>query len=55
VVDGVLEVILRNGVFAVDNLQLGPLLERVLLEAEQVEDAAQGLPREEQRGWDATL
>ena len=50
-VDGVLEVVLRNGVFAVDDLQLSPLLKGVLLEAEQVENAAQGLQREEQRGW----
>lgn len=43
VVHSVLGVVLRDGVFPVDDLQLGPLLERVLLETQQVEDASEGL------------
>lgn len=43
VVHSVLGVVLRDGVFPVDYLQLGPLLEWVLLETQQVEDASQGL------------
>lgn len=43
VVHGVLDVVLRDGVFSVDDLQLGPVLERVLLETQQVEDAPQRL------------
>lgn len=43
VVDGVFGVVLRYGVLPVDDLQLGAFLERVLLETQQVEDAAQGL------------
>lgn len=42
-VHSVLGVILRDGVFAVDYLQLGALLKRVLLKTQQVEDAPQGL------------
>lgn len=45
--DSVLDVILRDGVFAIHNLQLGTLLKRVLLEAEQEEDATKGLCREQ--------
>lgn len=48
--DGVLDVILRDGVFAIHNLQLGALLKRVLLEAEQEEDATESLWREEGKG-----
>lgn len=43
VIHGVLDVILRHWVFPVDNLQFGPVLEWVLLKAEQVEDAPEGL------------
>lgn len=42
-VHGVLGVVLRDGVFSIDNLQFGPLLEWVLLKTQQVEDASQGL------------
>lgn len=40
VVHSVLDIVLRDGVFSVDDLQLGSLLERVLLETQQVEDAS---------------
>lgn len=49
VVHGVLGVVLRDGVFPVDDLQLGPLFEWVLLETQQVEDAAKSLSDEETR------
>lgn len=43
VIHSVLDVILRNGVFPVDDLQLGSLLKWVLLKTQQVEDASQSL------------
>lgn len=49
VVHGVLGVVLRDGVFPVDYLQLGPLLEWVLLETQQVEDASEGLSGKQMR------
>lgn len=48
-VHSVLGVVLRDGVFPVDYLQLGPLLEWVLLETQQVEDASQGLSGKQMR------
>lgn len=45
VVHSVLGVVLRDGVFPVDDLQLSPLLKRVLLETQQVEDASEGLSK----------
>lgn len=42
-VHSVLGVVLRDGVFPVDDLQLGALFEWVLLETQQVEDAPEGL------------
>lgn len=49
VVHSVLGVVLRDGVFPVDYLQLGPLLEWVLLETQQVEDASEGLSGKQMR------
>lgn len=49
VVHSVLLVILRDGVFPVDDLQLGPLLKWVLLETQQVEDASEGLSDKQTR------
>lgn len=46
--DGVLGVILGDGVLPIDDLQFGPLLKGVNFEAEQVKDAAQSLQRKEQ-------
>lgn len=43
VIHSVLDVILRDGVFPVDDLQLSSLLEWVLLKTQQVEDASKGL------------
>lgn len=43
VIHCVRHIVLRDGVFSVDDLQLGPLLEWVLLKTQQVEDASQGL------------
>ncbi len=43
VIHSVLGIILRDGVFSIDNLQLGPLFKRVLLKTQQVEDAPEGL------------
>ncbi len=40
VIHSVLQVVLRDGVFSVDNLQLGPLLKWVLLKTQQVEDTS---------------
>lgn len=34
VIHSVLDIVLRDGVFPVDDLQLGPLFERVLLETQ---------------------
>ena len=45
--DGVLHVILGDGVFPIHNLQFCSLLKWVLLEAEQVEDASEGLYRQQ--------
>lgn len=45
VVDDVFDVVLRNGIFPVDNLQFGSILERVLLKTQEVEDASEGLCR----------
>lgn len=47
VVDYVFEVVLRNGIFPVDNLQFGSVLERVLLKTQEVEDASECLRRRE--------
>lgn len=41
----VFDVVLRNGIFPVDNLQFGSILERVLLKTQEVEDASEGLRR----------
>lgn len=49
VVHCVLLVILRDGVFPIDDLQLGPLLEWVLLETQQVEDASESLSDKQRR------
>lgn len=38
-------IVLRNGIFPVDNLQFGAILERVLLKTQEVEDASEGLCR----------
>lgn len=43
----VFDVVLRNGIFPVDNLQFGSILERVLLKTQEVEDASEGLCRRE--------
>ena len=43
VIHSVLHIVLRDGVFAIDDLQLGPILKWVLLETQQVEDAPNGL------------
>lgn len=42
-IHSVLDIVLRDGVFSVDDLQFGPLLEWVLLKTQQVEDASEGL------------
>ena len=42
-IHSVLDVVLRDGVFSVDYLQLCALLEWMLLKTQQVEDASQGL------------
>ena len=42
-VDGVLGVVLGDGILPVHDLQLGALLEWVLLKTQQVQDAAQRL------------
>lgn len=39
----VFDVVLRNGIFPVDNLQFGSILEGVLLKTQEVEDASEGL------------
>lgn len=39
-IHSVLDIVLRDGVFSVDDLQFGPLLEWVLLKTQQVEDAS---------------
>ncbi len=41
--DSVVDVILRNAVFAVNYLEFGSLFKWVLLKTEQVQDAAQSL------------
>lgn len=43
VVHRVFDVVLRNGIFPVDDLQFGSILEWVLLKTQQVEDASEGL------------
>lgn len=43
VIDGVLGVILRNVVFAVDDLELGSFFKRMLFKTEQIQDTAQSL------------
>lgn len=45
VVHGVFGVVLWNGIFSIDNLQFGSVLEWVLLKTQQVEDASKGLHR----------
>lgn len=45
VVHCVFDVVLWNGIFSVDNLQFGSILEWVLLKTQQVEDASKGLRR----------
>lgn len=42
-IHSVLGIVLRDGVFPVDDLQLGPLLKWVLLKTQQVQDASEGL------------
>lgn len=42
-IHSVLGIVLRDGVFPVDDLQLGPLLEWVLLKTQQVQDTSEGL------------
>lgn len=41
----VFDVVLWNGIFSVDNLQFGSILEWMLLKTQQVEDASKGLCR----------
>lgn len=45
VVHCVFDIVLWNGIFSVDNLQFGSILEWVLLKTQQVEDASKGLCR----------
>lgn len=45
VVHYVFDIVLWNGIFPVDNLQFGSILEWVLLKTQQVEDASKGLCR----------
>ena len=43
VIHSVLDIVLRDGVFPINDLQLCTLLKWVLLETQQVEDASEGL------------
>lgn len=45
VVHCVFHVVWWNGIFSVDNLQFGSILEWVLLKTQQVQDASKGLRR----------
>lgn len=42
-IHSVFDIVLRDGVFSIDDLQFGPLFKWVLLKAQQVEDASKGL------------
>lgn len=46
-IHSVFDIVLRDGVFSIDNLQFGPLFKWVLLKAQQVEDASKGLDGKE--------
>ena len=52
--DCVLAVVLRDDVLPVNDLQLGSLLKRVLLKAEQEQDTAQGLQTDRQTDEQST-
>lgn len=45
--DRVLGVVLRNVVFAIDDLKLGSFFKRMLFKTEQIQDTAQSLTNEE--------